>query len=73
MWKRYLSPTPANVAKIMLIIEGCLGIVIGSEWATGNKDMALCFAVAGYLLNKGAAFLTEKPKGLLDDKDLTKE
>jgi hypothetical protein len=70
MWKRYLSPTPANVARIMLIVEGCLGIAIGSQWAEGRKDLALGFAVAGYVLNKLSAFLTEKPNGLLEDKNL---
>lgn len=61
MWKRYLAATPANVARVMLIIKGALGIAIGSEWASGNLQMALYFALAGYVLQEVANFLTEKP------------
>jgi hypothetical protein len=62
MWKRYLSPTPANVARIMLIIKGGLAIFIGSEIATHDYRMATYGAIVGFILQELANFLTEKPK-----------
>jgi hypothetical protein len=61
MWKRYLSPTPANVARIMLIIKGGLAIFIGSEIAVKDYKTATIVAIIGFVLQEMANFLTEKP------------
>lgn len=66
MWKRYLSPTPANVARVMLIIKGALAIFIGSEIATQDFRMATYGAIAGFILQEIANFLTEKPNSNKD-------
>lgn len=60
-WKYYLAPTPRNVAKWMLIVEGVLATVAASEFITGNEKAAFYILLATGLLNKLANFFGEEP------------
>jgi hypothetical protein len=60
MWKRYLSPTPANVARLLIGIKTVLGTIAGAEMIAGNAKMAFYIMLAIGIVNEGANFLTSK-------------
>lgn len=60
MWKRYLSPTPANVARLMITIKTILGSVAGAEMINGKPVYAFWIMVLIGMLNEAANFLTTK-------------
>ena len=64
LWKRYLSPTPKNVAKAMMAIKAVLMTIAGTEMAVGNAKLAFWIAVGTGVLNELSNFLTkqEEPK-----------
>lgn len=60
MWKRYLSPTPANVARLLIAAKTILMGIAGSAFIMGNTKTAFYIAVATGILNEAASFLTSK-------------
>lgn len=65
MWKRYLSPTPANVARLMIGAKTVLVSLAGAELMAGKPSIGFYILLATGILNEVANFLTskeEKPK-----------
>lgn len=60
MWKKYISATPENVARIMLGLKGVLLPLSVGEMATGNPRIAFYILLALGILDEGAKFLTRK-------------
>jgi hypothetical protein len=60
MWKRYLSPTPANVARLLIGIKSVLGIAAGGSMVAHKPVMAFWIMVIIGAVNEAATFLTEK-------------
>jgi len=60
MWKKYISATPENVARIMLGLKGVLLPLSITEMATGNAKVAFYILLALGFLDEGAKFLTRK-------------
>ena len=62
MWKRYLSPTPANVARLLIGIKTVLVSVAGAEMLAGKPTIGFYILLATGILNEAANFLTNKTK-----------
>jgi hypothetical protein len=60
MWKRYLSPTPANVARLLIGVKGILGTAAGGVFISGNPTYAFWLMVAIGVINEAASFLSPK-------------
>lgn len=67
MWKRYLSPTPSNVARLLIGAKTILMGIAGTVFMTGKVEIAFYIAVATGVLNEAAAFLSANPKENGDD------
>lgn len=60
MWKRYLSPTPANVARLMIAAKTILVTCASAEFMAGKASVAFYIMIATGILNEAANFLTNK-------------
>lgn len=63
LWKTYLSPTPANVAKAMIGIKTVLVSIAGAEMFSGNPKAGFWILLATGVLNEIANFLTTNKDG----------
>jgi hypothetical protein len=60
MWKRYLSPTPANVARLLIGAKTVLVSIAGAEMLAGKPSIGFYILLATGILNEMATFLTNK-------------
>jgi len=60
MWKKYISATPANVARLLLGAKTVLGTIAGAQMIAGNANMAFYIMLAIGILNELASFLSGK-------------
>lgn len=60
MWKRYLSATPANVARLLLGVKTILVTLATAEFMSGNSKLSFYILLATGILNEAANFLTAK-------------
>ena len=69
MWKRYLSPTPANVARLLIGIKTVLVSIAGAEMIAGNEKIGFWILLATGALNEFSSFLSTNKEENKTEKD----